>query len=220
LIIVMMLAGVPGLISGGGSPWAASHDSTVWRGQLGVVALHPLGMQRQELRRLDQTAVRIASEILGVHAGELAEHVVELGGATGEALHQHREDADHADVALAADLRAGLLDGEEVARAAVEVRDDHVVKALRGERAAEVAEHGLRGRRLEEQRAGMRHGVGRRVDERQLQEGLGAMAFRQEAQHPLREPLALQRIGAERQVRAVHLERRAGDQHDAVVAIE
>ena len=112
------------------------------------------------------------------------------------------------------------LEREEVARAAVEVRDEHVAEALRRERAAEVLEHRDRGRGPERERARLRHGIRRRVHERELQERAVPVPLGQEAQHALGEPLALERVRAEREVRAVHLERREGDEHDGARAVD
>src|SRR5208282_774358 len=47
-----------------------------------------------------------------------------------------------------------------------------------------------------------------------------AMALRQHRQHPLRQTLAFEGIGAQRQMGAVHFDRRTGDQHDAPGAIQ
>jgi hypothetical protein len=71
-----------------------------------------------------------------------------------------------------------------------------------------------------QERPGMGQRVGGGVDEGQLQKGVGAVAFRQEAEHAHRQPLAFQRVGAEGQVRPVHLERRAGDHHHAAALVE
>ena len=59
-----------------------------------------------------------------------------------------------------------------------------------------------------------------RVHERELQEGPLLVPLGEQAQHALGQPFALQRVGAERKVRAVHLERRAGDEHDGALAVE
>ncbi len=65
----------------------------------------------------------------------------------------------------------------------------------------------------------MRDDVGGGVNEGQFEKHALAMTFRQHRQHPLRQTLAFKGIGAQRQMGAVHLDRRARDQHDAPGAI-
>ncbi len=66
----------------------------------------------------------------------------------------------------------------------------------------------------------MRDDVGCGVDEGQFEERALTMTFGQHRQHPLRQTLAFEGVGAQRQMRAVHFDRRTGDQHDAPGAIQ
>jgi hypothetical protein len=166
----------------------------------------------EHLRGLDHARVLLALEGGGVDAGDRAEEGGEV--VLGDLREHEREERDHADPGRAADALAGLLDREEVARAPVEVRDDHVAEPLGGERAAEVLEDGDRGGGAEEERARLRQRIDGRVDQRQLDERPRPVGGREEADHALGEALALERVGPEREVRPVDLERRARHEDD------
>ena len=177
-------------------------------------------MKRQKLRGLDESAVRVALEVRLRHAAQMAEHVAELRPAAVQPREHQREDRHHADAVRARDPRARRLDRQEVARAAVEVRDHHVAEALDRERAPHVSQKRDRGRGAERDGARLRHRVARGPHERQLQERARVVAFGQEAQRALGQTLALQAISADRQVRAVHLHRRAGHEHHRALAVD
>ena len=155
-------------------------------------------MQRQQLRGLDESAVGVAVEIRLLDAVEMPEHVPQLRASAVQAREQRGEDAQHRDPALAGNAIARHLDREEVARAAVEVRDEDVLEALGRERASEILDHGDRGRGPERERARLRHRIRRGIHARELQERALPMPLGQEAQHALGQSFPLEHVRAER----------------------
>ena len=150
----------------------------------------------------DAIDMAVDGDVVLVHPGEVI--LPELGERLGRYA---QKKLDSRGVEIRTKTKVTAFDGQEVTRSTVEVRHHDVLEALGGQAAAQILEHRRGGGRLEVERAGLRHGVGGGVDEWQLEERPLPMPVGQEAQHSLDQRLALERVGAQGQVRSVHLER-------------
>jgi len=111
-------------------------------------------------------------------------------------------------------------DRNEMPWSPVEVGDEDIPKALGRERLPQVLEKARDGRPPEGERARLGDDVRRRVDPGKLQKDSPPVTLGKKAQGALRQALPFQGIGSEREVRPVHLERRAGCEDDAVRPLE